>query len=1160
MTSPRPALSVLLANEHAEEIKLISTSLRGFFPDCRVEAVYTFDEVVQWSTKTDWHLVLIDESLGPGKGIELISELKRNSPHAAIILQTDRNDSAIALRALQQGADFLLFKNSPGFITELLFYAQEAIEKRELEIKLEHTFQRHLRLIESVSDVVYELDPEGRFIYLSPNVTSLLGYTPEELAGRHFSLLLPPTQHGISSYRFNERRVGARSVHHLELSILGKHSAQTGERIVLVELTAKGLYGEHRQYLGTVGLLRDLSDYRKHINRVQELEARLQEADRQLVASRNATLVSRQLQQPLSALLQDSHRLLATMQNIGIDHHLKQLTSYATEATKLGHEVWKSIHFKGQAGASVSLNTELKQLLTDVSREQSLHPETIEAHLAPTLPRIAGNKHDLKELFRILIVYALHTLTETPGGGRLLLETYAESGAAASSLLLSPSLFLFPYVVLVIRQQTDMPHENARSLAGQITPSEFVRAHDIVRQHGGSIEIGSAFDPPFRITVRFPSIPLQEAPQETPGLQRPKTVPIAFSTAATQPSPRPAPSSADRRRFHRTILSLSVELTVGAMVWRGMTLNIGLGGMLLISAQPTPPIENQPVYLVLRTSVAFLEIQGTVRYRSELLISGKGSTGFVIEFAPLMAAEAAVLTSFIQNFLERPTTSKIEGLIPETTKNLQGSPTKSSIQKEHRWHVRVKLTTPIRIIFTCENQYEPLFGHLTNVGKGGACVQVTAPCGAIGDLLSIQHMTNSPSGPILPGESALHNVLGRIAWIAHTGTERSRYIGVRFDSLPLKSEQSLDYFLHNELVTGSLSETSFEQSSPGASLSFLRNRHGQALALSHDRLTNRIMNDSPILIISPGYGQSRVDYIGLSRYFGTHGFRILRYDPTHAPGLSDGEPHNLTSGTMKDDLETVITFARHKWPQAPIAVLASDLAARAALKLCAQVKIPDMLLLLDPILDLKGTLLDMHHQNFFEEYETGVRFGLINLMGLPMDADRFLHDAMVNGFMDLSSTMDDIGGLQCHVCVFGTPLPGRTFKHSSSDAALTKQVIELLGTHGTAVALSSAVIDDGPAIPETRRLSFQEIRDRCRGLVPQLPTVRVNDEAEAAELTFQYRHEVEQLRTKPHHVYLQLTDLWAKYTEHSRQFSDMTIFPRTLVTPLSTASSFTESV
>ena len=174
------SLSVLLINEQAEESKLVSTNLRSFFPDCRIEAVYSSDEAIQWSARSDWHLILVDENLSPRGGVDILQELKRACPYAAIILQTDRSDSTSALHALQQGADFLLFKSSPGFITELLFYTQEAIEKRELQVKLDLTFQRHLRLVEAVSDVVYELDHEGRFVYLSPTHTPLLGNTPEE--------------------------------------------------------------------------------------------------------------------------------------------------------------------------------------------------------------------------------------------------------------------------------------------------------------------------------------------------------------------------------------------------------------------------------------------------------------------------------------------------------------------------------------------------------------------------------------------------------------------------------------------------------------------------------------------------------------------------------------------------------------------------------------------------------------------------------------------------------------------------------------------------------------------------------------------------------------------------------------------------------------------
>ena len=1145
MTSARHSLSILVANESAEEIKLISASLRGFFRHCRIEAVYTSDDALEWSLKGDWHLFLIDQSLNPRSGIEILSQLKSNNPHAAIILQTDHSDSTTALQALQQGADFLLFKHSPGFATELLFYAQEAIEKRELALKLEHTFQRHLRLVETVSDVIYELDQNGRFIYLSQTVTPLLGYTAEELAGQHFSQLLPSTQHGAASYRFNERRVGTRSTRQLELFILAKASVQGETRKLLMQLTAKGLYGERRQYLGTVGLLRDLSDYRKQDSKVQELEARIRETDRQLAASRNAALASRQLQQPLSALLQDSHRLLTIVRNIQFDQHVTQLAAYATQATHLGHEVWKSIHFKGRAGNSVSLNTELKQLLTELSDERHFHPSAVDAHLGPDVPHIAGSKVDLKELFRILIVYALQSLADSPGGGRLLVETYAVKSpdTTTSYLSPSPSMVLFPYAVIVIRQQIDVGSEQTEPLPAEISASELLRAHEILQHHGGAIEISAPFNPPFQITVRFPGIPSFSSLdlQKLVPSQEAKSVPIMDPPTTTPSSARLTPSSADRRRFQRTVLSLSVDLTIGATAWRGTSLDIGGGGMLLVSAQPTPPIQHQPVYLVLRTAVSFLEIQGTVRDRSP----GPGKTDsicFVIEFTPLMTAEAAVLTSFIQSCQQHTATLKIEGLIPDPGGQLYSAPLRPSMQRERRWRPRVNLTVPIHITFASENGGEPQLGRLTNIGRGGACIQVDRLTETIDGRLIIQYDPNSRSGQIASDQWASWNASTRTAWIQTAGEGR-QHIGVSFDRLPQESEQRLDYVLHYELVAGSLSGTGIPQGSPGTSLSFLRNRRGQVLALSQDQLTNRVVKNSPILIISPGYAQSRVDYIGLGRHFGSNGYRILRYDATHALGLSDGELRDMTMGTLKDDLETVIEFAREQWPHARIAVLASDLAARAALKSSAQGRMVDMLLLLDPVLNLKAVLNDLHHRDFVDESKSGSRFGLFNLMGCPIDADHFLRDATAGGYMDLASTIHDVRRLLCRVCLLTTPHTGEFLKHSeSNEHALTKHVIEALGGHGTAVRLSSSVTDDGHMTSTPRRQAFQEILIQCAWLAPETTTRDDNPEADAAELTAQYRHEVELLRTKPNGTHVRPRDLWECYAKYSLHLCELAVY------------------
>ena len=48
-------------------------------------------------------------------------------------------------------------------------------------------------LAETISDIVYKIDEKGRFTYLNSNVRHL-GYTADELIGKHFSELIVPTE------------------------------------------------------------------------------------------------------------------------------------------------------------------------------------------------------------------------------------------------------------------------------------------------------------------------------------------------------------------------------------------------------------------------------------------------------------------------------------------------------------------------------------------------------------------------------------------------------------------------------------------------------------------------------------------------------------------------------------------------------------------------------------------------------------------------------------------------------------------------------------------------------------------------------------------------------------------------------------------------------
>ncbi|MBK7712930.1 MAG: PAS domain S-box protein [Bacteroidales bacterium] len=51
------------------------------------------------------------------------------------------------------------------------------------ELTMELSESRYRKIIESISEAVYEIDSKGVVIYISPSIEKLTGYTPEEITG-----------------------------------------------------------------------------------------------------------------------------------------------------------------------------------------------------------------------------------------------------------------------------------------------------------------------------------------------------------------------------------------------------------------------------------------------------------------------------------------------------------------------------------------------------------------------------------------------------------------------------------------------------------------------------------------------------------------------------------------------------------------------------------------------------------------------------------------------------------------------------------------------------------------------------------------------------------------------------------------------------------------
>lgn len=128
--------------------------------------------------------------------------------------------------------------------------------------------------------IVYTLDTDGKFCFLSENIESTLGLKSEDIIGHHFSTIIHPEEvesvsrasiiprfEGIptgsdkSPKLFDERRAGARRTENLCVHLLIKHSSNPLEKkIFRCKVNSSGRYDSLDRFIGTIGVMFDISE------------------------------------------------------------------------------------------------------------------------------------------------------------------------------------------------------------------------------------------------------------------------------------------------------------------------------------------------------------------------------------------------------------------------------------------------------------------------------------------------------------------------------------------------------------------------------------------------------------------------------------------------------------------------------------------------------------------------------------------------------------------------------------------------------------------------------------------------------------------------------------------------------------------------------------
>jgi len=243
-------------------------SIRGFNPNTAIggqEAICQLDQ-------NNYDLVLLDLHMPYVDGHAVMAHINKNQIDTSVIIVSGETSFEAAKDACTQGAyDFL---RKPYATDELIITISNALKEKHLEKQnafmqqqLSESERLHRYIVNTSPDIIYILDEEGHFTFINERIESLLGFSKEEIVGKHYSFLVHHDDMEQARYVFNERRIGKRAAKNIELRLKCKNdntARHFANRTIPIELSAMGMYDgdgkQNNEYTGTYGVARDVTE------------------------------------------------------------------------------------------------------------------------------------------------------------------------------------------------------------------------------------------------------------------------------------------------------------------------------------------------------------------------------------------------------------------------------------------------------------------------------------------------------------------------------------------------------------------------------------------------------------------------------------------------------------------------------------------------------------------------------------------------------------------------------------------------------------------------------------------------------------------------------------------------------------------------------------
>ena len=142
-------------------------------------------------------------------------------------------------------------------------------ERDRLERELQASEERYRFLVENSPDIVFSIDADGLFTYVSETIEQITGWLPAQATGRHFGFLIAEHSQPTALERWETLRQDPTSLQVVELDLVRPDGS-----FVPVEVSAIGIAARDGRFAGIHGSTRDISERRRLERDLRESEER----------------------------------------------------------------------------------------------------------------------------------------------------------------------------------------------------------------------------------------------------------------------------------------------------------------------------------------------------------------------------------------------------------------------------------------------------------------------------------------------------------------------------------------------------------------------------------------------------------------------------------------------------------------------------------------------------------------------------------------------------------------------------------------------------------------------------------------------------------------------------------------------------------------------